>query len=129
MVDENKECAKYITKLKEELKSSNEKSSNYIKDKEQILNQTRYLSEQNQKLHLNNSNLEKMIKVYESNHIIHGHQLCPVHDHVCFNNSNMSFNTEELNNQIYQLESQITYLENKVRELNIQNNEKTKNYI
>ena len=41
-VNENKECAKYITQLKEEIKTLNEKSLNYIKDKEQILNQTRF---------------------------------------------------------------------------------------
>jgi predicted nuclease with TOPRIM domain len=138
-VAENKECAKYITKLKDELKSLNEKSLIYIKDKEQILNQTRYLSEQNEKLHKSYSNLEQKLKIYENNHVMNYHNLCPIHDnlnlnhnHLCCSNSNMSFNNDDLNEQIYQLESQITFLENKVKELNFQKNgdlNKNKNNI
>ena len=52
-----------------------------------------------------------MIKIYESQHIIQEHKLCPIHDnHLCYSNSNMSFNNDELNDQIHQLESQITFL-------------------
>ena len=49
-VDENKQCAIYINKLKDEIKNLNENSSKYLQNKEQKLTQVRYLSEKNEKL-------------------------------------------------------------------------------
>lgn len=81
-VDENKQCALFINKLKDEIKNLNLKSSKYIKDKEQILTQIRYLSDENERLHKDNESLQCKIKNYEACNVI-CRQICPVHGRVC----------------------------------------------